>query len=88
MAETTKMAAQPIERWVLRLAAEMLSDYSDRLSNDGCNDYDAPSWVPKNELRRLIRELESDYDETDGLEGYNWAVADAIAERIRKASEQ
>ena len=39
-----------------KLAAEFLRDYSERLGNDGCNDWEWPKWVPKSMHKELLPE--------------------------------
>lgn len=76
-----------MEPWIRRLAADLLREYSERLSNDGCNDFDVPSYVPVKELKRLCREWDKHNDDADVLVGYNWAVADAVAHHLAPKAE-
>ena len=68
-----------VPAWVARLAAELLREYKDRLSNDGCNDYDVPDWVPMDELLDLAALWNRGPVEPD-IVNYNWAVVGTVAE--------
>lgn len=74
-----------IPDWMARLAADLLREYSDRLSNDGCNDYDVPEYVDRKELVALLDAWDGDDEEPDkasDLCGYNWAVVGAVAHAL------
>lgn len=42
----------------MRLAADMLDEYADRLGNDGCNDWAWPEWVSADVRESFVRESE------------------------------
>lgn len=66
--------------WVLKLAAQLLREYSERLSNDGCNDMDLPSYVPEAELAEAISKSEQlPIADAKACTGLNHFVADAMA---------
>ncbi len=71
-------------KWLNKLAAELLREYSERLSNDGCNDYDIPEYVDRDELNKLVNEYHNEPDGSESLSGYNWAVVDAVARALEK----
>lgn len=75
-----------MKAWIVKLAAELLDEYADRLGNDGCNDYVVPDYVPLKELWAALKEWnDADSDEdNDGLEELNWAVVRAVANELRK----
>lgn len=78
------MKTVTIPEWAARLAMQFLSEYSDRLSNDGCNDFTVPDFVPKDKLITAIQEANA-CSEADAkpLCGYNWAVVSAVETVIK-----
>ena len=83
-----------IEPWILRLAATMLNEYSERLGNDGCNDFDLPEGISQKQIIQLVERFHPDCcgggsdDDAEGVAGNNWGVADALAEYLRKLAAQ
>lgn len=75
-----------IPEWMARLAADMLREYSERLTNDGCNAYDVPEWVPRDELVAAIEDWDGndkdDPEKSEHLTGSNWCVAAAVAHAL------
>lgn len=77
------MAEIPV--WCTRLAVEFLEKYSERLGNDGCNDFDVPPYVPLTELKAALQD--ADPNNKDAVDGYryNYSVVDAVAHLLKKA---
>ncbi len=68
--------------WLNRLAAELLREYSERLSDDECNDYGVPDYVNVGELKEMVNRYHNEPEDVDSLTGYNWAVVDAVAHAL------
>lgn len=73
--------------WQKKLAAKFLRDYADQLGNNGCNDYEAPEYVPVDELERLCGEANRDPDEPVMEDPPDFAVAEMLAYLIERDSE-
>ncbi len=70
------------EKWMLRLAAMFLEEYSERLSNDGCNDFEVPKYVPAGALVKMIQAHTEGYaaeDDAAAVVNRNEFVAGALA---------
>ena len=82
-----------IEPWILRLAATMLDEYSERLENDGCNDFYPPEGISQKQIVVLVKDFHPDSvggwddDDAEGIAGNNWGVVDALAEYLRQLSK-
>lgn len=62
---------------VLRLAADFLKEFSDRLGNDGCNDWEWPVYVTDDVKKVLV---DADWRNDFGDESPpNWAAVDWVA---------
>lgn len=66
-----------------RLIADFLDDYTDRLGNDGCNDWRWPEWLPLS-LRRLLSEDCGDFDFANRKVVPNWLVVKRLAKLLRE----
>ena len=64
-----------------KLIAQMLEEYSERLGNDGCNDWECPEYLTKAEKAKLRSDLAKWSGDPDfPLESPpNWAVASCLA---------
>lgn len=71
-------------RFMFRLAADFLDEFSDRLGNAGCNDWEWPEWLPE-EQRRLISEIvqRGNGGEPFGGVPMDFMAVDATAEFLR-----
>lgn len=63
---------------LLMLAAEFLDQYSDKLSNNSCNDYEFPSYISDETLELFKFEPEDPISRMK----MDWRVADILAEYI------
>ena len=64
----------------LRLVADFLREYADRLGNDGCNDWELPDYM---DVFRLPTTPDlADWDYTRGVMPPNWMVVAALADWI------
>lgn len=73
-----------LPKWMMSLAADFLDEYADMLGNGGCCDYDAPVWVPLDELVECVVRAGME----PGSISLNWAVVFALAEAIRAAASE
>jgi hypothetical protein len=72
------------DKWI-RLAAEFLRDYANRLGNDGCNDYTWPDWIDhETKIDILASQIDADDIECQMEVTYNWMVADGLAKLLEK----
>lgn len=79
-----------MEKLLLKLAGELLKNYGDDLSNNGCND-------PTDEVNEIIelfndREFDEMLDEWNGGECqdgrfYDWIIAKAVGEKLIEIAE-
>lgn len=77
------MTVIEVPEWLARLAAEFLRELSERMSNDGCNDYNLPDWIEQSARDELQRAAQEDSDDgCDDLLGYNWIVVGAVADLL------
>jgi hypothetical protein len=83
------------------MAADFLSEFSERLGNDGCNDYEWPAWVTKAQRAEIAGnhpDAHAGIDRADGREfvedvsrpkhGCNWAVVDAVAHMLHDMADE
>ena len=75
---------------ILRLVVDLLDDYSERLSYDGCNDWDAPDYLTADDRADLSRRAweangrRPDERPTDDINANHVAVS-AVQHMIRSA---
>lgn len=79
-----------MEKAVLKLAAHLLKEYANELSNHGCNDTDK-------DIKELIAEIGKDnfqkmandwnHGECEFAEDYDWIVANAVADKLERMSD-
>jgi hypothetical protein len=81
----------PEQKALLQLAADFLSEYSDRLSNDGCNDWKWPAFVPK-PLRAAMEQIDHEMNPS-GWEPWgeqapmNWNAVDCVAAMLHEMAK-
>ncbi len=73
--------SREVPKWMLRLIAEFLREYSERLGNDGCNDWEPPAWLDLKQLEAVAKEqMGSEFDPYQMR--MNFAVCDVLSEAI------
>lgn len=78
----------PEQKALVRLAAEFLDEYSDRLGNDSCNDWEWPEWVTE-PLRVAMEQIDHEMNPS-GWEPWgeeaptNWSAVDCVAAMLRE----
>lgn len=79
-------------RALLRLAAAFLDEYSDRLGNDGCNDWEWPDNVPR-ALRKAMEEVDQRLNPS-GWEPWgkeappNHVAVSVVAEMLQRMADE
>lgn len=79
-----------LDQKVARLAAMFLNEYSERLGNDGCNDFRWPSWIGEGVREEIMRHHPDADRDPDMVERAcrrdtaNFLVVDAVAAMLGK----
>lgn len=79
-----------MEKAILKLAAYLLKEYGDMLSNNGCNDtteevYKMIDEIGEKEFQKICEEWNN--GECENGKDYDWIVAKAIGYKLKKIAE-